>query len=170
MALKPQDLLVVLKLWSGRDQDWTYPTLAEDLGMSMSEVHGAIRRAALSGLLPEAKANARPLSGALQEFLVHGVKYAFPPERGELTRGIPTAHAAPPLEGLLAATTDPPPVWPHPKGKVRGTTFVPLYPAAPGAALADPGLYELLALVDAIRGGRARERNLAEKELEARLR
>jgi hypothetical protein len=35
--------------------------------------------------------------------------------------------------------------------------------------LRDPALYQLLALVDAIRDGRARERNLAERDLVERL-
>ena len=52
---------------------------------------------------------------------------------------------------------------------MRGYAFSPLYPSVPAAALQDSRLYELLALVDAIRDGRARERNLAAKELEARL-
>jgi hypothetical protein len=52
---------------------------------------------------------------------------------------------------------------------VRGTAFSPLYSAAPRAARSDPQLYELLVLVDAIRGGRARERDIAVKELKKRL-
>jgi hypothetical protein len=44
-----------------------------------------------------------------------------------------------------------------------------LYKLAPQAARADPALYELLVLVDAIRGGRAREHNIAVKELAKRL-
>ena len=47
--------------------------------------------------------------------------------------------------------------------------FSPLYKLAPGAAREDQKLYELLVLVDAIRGGRARERKLATRELEKRL-
>jgi hypothetical protein len=61
------------------------------------------------------------------------------------------------------------PVWPDPEGEVRGEELRPLYRSAPGAARKDPALYELLALVDAIRGGRARERNLAVEELKGRL-
>ena len=30
-----------------------------------------------------------------KEFLLHGVKYAFPAEHGEVTRGVPTSFAAP---------------------------------------------------------------------------
>ncbi len=58
---------------------------------------------------------------------------------------------------------------PDPKGEVRGESFSPLYKSAPKAAKKDPKLYELLVLVDAIRGGRARERGFAMKELKKRL-
>jgi hypothetical protein len=44
-----------------------------------------------------------------------------------------------------------------------------LYSLAPRAARSDPQLYELLVLVDSIRGGRARERAIAVKELKKRL-
>jgi hypothetical protein len=52
---------------------------------------------------------------------------------------------------------------------VRGVTFEPLHKSAPAAARKDPALYELLALIDAVRDGRVRERKLAEKELSTRL-
>jgi hypothetical protein len=39
----------------------------------------------------------------------------------------------------------------------------------PKAALSDPHLYELLVLVDALRDGKARERDIAVKELTKRL-
>jgi hypothetical protein len=103
------------------------------------------------------------------EFLVHGIKYIFPAERGGLTRGLPTAHAAPPLRKHFAANDEPPPVWPEPEGTVRGEELEALYRSAPKAARSDQRLYELLALVDAVRGGRARERELAVKELRTRL-
>lgn len=98
------------------------------------------------------------------------MKYAFPARRGEATRGRPTAYAAPPLNARIAAGDDLPPVWPDPSGEVRGVTFEPLHKAASKAADKDPVLYELLALLDALRDGRARERALAERELSARLR
>jgi hypothetical protein len=49
-------------------------------------------------------------------------------------------------------------------------TLEPLHKAAPSAARRDPILYELLALIDALRDGRVRERQRAERELTARLR
>src|SRR5687767_10937991 len=111
----------------------------------------------------------RPVLPSLLEFLVHGVRYAYPPDRGALTAGMPTGYAAPPLDKVIVQPDEPPPVWPYAQGMVRGYSFAPLYPSVPAAAARDPKLYELLALVDAIRDGRARERDLAAKELALRL-
>jgi hypothetical protein len=52
---------------------------------------------------------------------------------------------------------------------VQGAAVQPLYPSVPGAAQRDPELYHLLALVDALRMGRARERAMAEKEIDQRF-
>src|SRR5262249_33796620 len=84
-------------------------------------------------------------------------------------RTIDRVFRAPPLRNESAAGDDLPPVWPWPKGDIRGVALKPLYKTAPVAALRDPLLYELLALVDSIRNGRARERNVAERELVHRL-
>jgi hypothetical protein len=168
MGLKPQDVVVVLKLASaGKDKAWTYPTLAVALAMSPSEVHASVRRATQSGLLePTTRTVNRQ---ALLEFLVHGVKYAFPAERGGITRGLPTGHAAPPLRDHFRSSSEAPPVWADPEGPVRGEALEPLFRSVPRAARADAKLYEWLALVDAVRAGRARERELAVKELRSRL-
>ncbi|MHB2040076.1 MAG: hypothetical protein ACYCPX_12550 [Acidiferrobacteraceae bacterium] len=169
MALKAQDVLVVLKLLAMGQKSWSYAWLAVQLGMSPSQLHSAVKRALVAQLAVRKGDEIIPNIRNLEEFLVHGLKYVFVPERGELTRGIPTAHAAPPLSKHFVSTGEPPPVWPDPKGEVRGSAFSPLYNLAPQAALSDPQLYELLVLVDAIRGGRAREREIAVKELRQRL-
>lgn len=159
MVLRPQDVLVAVKL--ALRSPATYPELAKALGMSLSEVHAAVARATAARLLgPDRRAN----RAAILEFLIHGVKYAFVPKRGQLTRGMPTAHGAPPLDELVGGS-DPPPVWPDPEGTVRGESFEPLYRSAPKAARNDRKLYEALSLIDALRGGRARDRALAEKRL-----
>jgi hypothetical protein len=90
----------------------------------------------------------------LCEFLVHGLRYAFPPEWSGITRGVPTSYAAPPLSAQFAEG-DLPPVWPHSEGTARGEGLAPLYKSVPKAALRDQHLYEWLALVDAIRAGPA---------------
>jgi len=169
MVLKPQDVLVVLKLVALGSRSWSYAWLAVQLGMSPSQLHSAVKRALEAQLASRKGEDIVPNIRNLEEFLVHGLKYVFVPKRGELTRGIPTGHAAPPLDQYFVSSSEPPPVWPEAQGNVRGVAFSPLYSLAPGAARADPQLYELLVLVDAIRGGRARERELAIKELKKRL-
>jgi len=166
--LRPQDIVVLLKLSlaSGRPP---YLLIAQDLGLYPSEVYASIKRARLSQLVHGEKDSFLLNRTALQEFLQHGIRYAFPAEVGALTRGVPTGYAAPPLNQLLLAGNDPPPVWPHGEGTVRGYSFSPLHKNVPIAAEKDQRLYELLALVDAVRGGRVRERELAKAELKRRL-
>ncbi len=101
--------------------------------------------------------------------MIHGVKYCFPAEYGGLTRGIPTAYAAPPLNQFIAPSSDPPPVWPYAMGTVRGVMLSPIHKAAPEAASQDEKLYQLLTLLDALRTGRAREREIATRELIAAI-
>ena len=168
MILKPQDIVVLLKLSALESKEWSFASLAADLYMSPSEVHAGIKRATAARLFDETRR--LPVRKNLEEFLVHGVKYAYPPQHGALTRGIPTSYAAYPLnEKFSIGNKDVPPVWPHPEGDVRGYEFSPLYKSAPSAALIDKDLYALLAILDAIRDGRARERDLAIQELQNRL-
>jgi hypothetical protein len=160
-VLKPQDFYLLLALAAARDKGTTYPELAAFSGLSMSEVHAALKRAAAARLLFFDAKRPRLLTPAFKEFLFHGAKYAFPATRGGIVPGIPTAHAAAPLDALMTPSAEPPPVWPALDGTVRGAALMPLYPSGPAAALRDRPLYELLALFDALRVGNARERQLA---------
>jgi hypothetical protein len=169
--LRAQDLLASIKLAIVADDleilaDGKYADLAAELALSPSEAHAAVRRSKFAGLLNHDR---RVNRAALLEFLIHGVKYAFPAKPGKLTRGMPTAHGAPPLAALIDSGGELPPVWPDPEGEARGESFEPLYRSVPKAARRDSRLYEILCLVDAIRGGRARERALAEQLLRERL-
>ena len=168
-VLKPQDFYLLLALAACRDQGTTYPELAAFSGLSMSEVHGALKRAEAARLLFFEAKRPRILLPAFKEFLFHGAKYAFPATRGSMVAGVPTAHAAAPLNARIAPSSDPPPVWPALEGTVRGIALLPLYPSAPAAALRSAALYENLALFDAIRAGNARERALAQELFETRL-
>jgi DNA-binding Lrp family transcriptional regulator len=170
MVLKPQDVVVVLKLVGYGEGRPSFAQIASDLSMSPSEVHAAVKRAQAAHLIHGPELSNRPNLSALEEFLVHGLKYAFPPEHGAPSRGIPTSYAAEPLSRLITHGDEPIPVWPYAKGQKRGIAFVPLYKTAPVAALKDPLLYKQLALIDAIRDGRPRERQLAERELIKSLR
>ena len=167
MVLKPQDVLIILKLTVRREQDWSYASIANELAMSPSEVHAGIRRATVGRLFSEP--DRRPVITNLEEFVVHGVKYAFPVVRGTRTRGIVTAYAALPLNKTIVQEDALPPVWPDPQGETLGISFSPLYKSVPQAAARDRKLYELLTIVDAFREGRVRERRIAVEELHRRL-
>ncbi len=167
MILKPQDILILLKLVALEESEWTYSSLAVELAMSPSEVHSGLRRAVAARLMDEQRR--KPIKKALEEFLIHGVKYVYPPSRGGLTRGMPTSFAGPPLRSVIVYSGLVPPVWPDPEGEEQGYEFSPLYKSVPKAAAKDYKLYELLVLVDAIRDSRARERDIAIDEIKARL-
>lgn len=170
MVLKPQDLLLALKLWVGQGQSWTYQSLAQSLGMSAAEVHAAAKRACLASFLrADNPLSVVPNAVALHEFVVHGARYAFPGQLGGMSRGIPTAYAASPLNLEILPSDEPMPVWPHPKGTVRGLALEPIFTSVPVAAMNDPALYELLALLDALRIGRVRERQLAARLIGERI-
>ena len=133
--------------------------------MSASEVHASLARAQVARLVTSNDGAIAVVHGALKELLLHGGQFVFPAITGGSARGIPTAHASPALSGLLVKTDEPPPVWPYPKGNVRGIALHPLYPTVPRAAETDSRLYEALALFDALRIGRSRERRLASEAL-----
>jgi hypothetical protein len=160
VVLRPQDLVVLLRLSLERGKPPTYAVLGGELGLTASEVHAGLERAASAQLV---------VREALRMFVQHGARYSFPVTRGEMTRGLPTGYAAAPLKALIMQPNEPPPVWPHKSGSVRGAAFYPLYPTVPDAATRNPALYELLVLFDAVRGGSPRERAIALQLLDERL-
>ena len=164
-GMRPQDVAVLLKVVALGDAPWQGIELAKTLRLSAAEVSNSLRRSALAGLMDGSKR--RVSQAALLEFLKHGLPYVFPTRPGGVVRGVPTAHSAPPLRAKFMA--DDKYVWPHAKGTAQGQGIAPLYPGAVDAALMDAALYELLALADALRVGRTRERNEAAKELAKRL-
>jgi len=165
--MKGQDILVMLKLLCPTEAPWTYAELAHQLGMSASEVHAAVRRCEEAGLYnPHTR---EPQREALREFLVHGLRYVFPARPGPLVQGLPTSYAAPPLNRSFRFEAAEGPVMPLPQGPARGPEIQPLFRSAPQAAARDEHLHRLLALVDALRSGRARERKLAEQALSGLL-
>jgi DNA-binding Lrp family transcriptional regulator len=165
--LKPQDIVVLLKLHTLRSSEWTYNKLADSLGISASEVHAALKRCQVSGLYDSYLKKIR--NAAVLEFLIHGIKYVFPAQPGAIGRGMPTAHSSEPLKDLVVSDPSNTYVWASPNGNVRGQTINPLYKSVPEAAKNDSELYQMLSLVDAIRAGRAREQQIACQELEKRL-
>jgi hypothetical protein len=150
--MKPQDIVILLKIIALETDQWQQIPLAESLSMSQSEVSQSLARSRYADLL----VGKQVMKSALLEFLQYGLAYVFPQKPGAIVRGIATAHTAPPLKDEIDSTEHF--VWPFAKGKERGQAIVPLYSSVPEAALKDQPLYELLALTDALRVGKIREK------------
>lgn len=167
--LKPQDIVIVVKILAKGQQGWAQGSLALEIGMSASEVNAGIKRSSLAGLLRKKNDKVVPVKKSIEEFLVHGLKYVFPVERGEPTRGIPTSGASPVFKNVLSDDPDLPPVWPDADGATKGYALKPLYKCVPFAVKQDKILYQYLSIIDALRGGRAREISAAKKLLQKAL-
>ncbi len=169
LVLKPQDFAVALKLVLLRGKWNSYADLAQAMSLSPFEAHAAVQRLIVARLVVERDGGLHVVLPALRAFAIYGAPHSFPATRGELTVGMPTAYGMSPLKDKVLFADELPPVWPTADGEVRGQAILPLYEKLPRAARADPKLYELLALFDALRIGQARERELARTLLEERL-
>lgn len=164
--MRPQDIVVLLKIVALKNKEWNNSLLAHSLQISPSEISEALNRCLIAGLIDSKKKDVNLLS--LKEFLLYGLKYVFPSVPGAIVKGIPTAHSAKPLSDLIAMT-DEVYVWPYYKGTHRGQAIEPLYKTVPQIAREDVYFYELLTIIDALRVGRARENKFAREQLEIRL-
>lgn len=166
LALRPQDVLLLLKLIAQRGRNWRQLDLAMEIGLSQAEVANGLARLRLAGLVNDQKKDVHRLAAI--EFLVHALKYILPPEIGAYSRGIPTAFSAKPMRGKVVGE-ELPMVWPSDEGDQRGLALEPIYPSVPHSAKVDPELHELLAIVDSLRVGGVREKKVAEEEIRKRL-
>ncbi len=180
--MKSQDIVIMLKLVSLEDQirqahldeptisdPFALRSLESELGISKTEIGASIRRSIASNLAIKSNDRAKVNRRNLTEFVQHGLKYVFPAKPGAPQRGVATGFAAPMLEGKLVSSGADIYIWPHPEGSQRGLSIAPLFKSVPDAALKDARLYELLALIDAIRTGNQREANLAQRSFEERM-
>jgi len=164
-GMRPHDIAVLLKIACKKETRWMMKDLSIELNISASEISESLNRSAIAGLI--AKDKRRLMKLAILDFLEHGLRYVYPQQPGARVRGIPTAHSAAPLNREIVSNE--PYVWPYGEGTVRGESIEPLYPKLPEACLKDPQFYEYMALCDALRVGRARERNIAKEILKKKL-
>ena len=105
----------------------------------------------------------------LVQFVRWGVPYAFPPAIGGATVGVATATLNTVVDGTTAAPAAAEFVWASGDGTSRGAALEPLHSRVPGIAGSNGPLYALLAAVDLIRVGGARERAAAAAQIERQL-
>ena len=162
LKLKEQNLIVLLKKLTPQGKVLSANRLAVSLGMSASTVSECLERCKKAQLVDRNKKRVNTL--ALQEFLVHGIQYIFPAEAGRVGRGIPTYISASPIKEQISNSSESY-VWHDVKGSARGQQIQPLYSTIPQAVKEDNELYQLLVIVDTLRMGRVREREIAIAEL-----
>ncbi len=174
MVIKPQDIVVLVKLIAYPDgKNWSQNSIAVELCLSPSQINSALKRLVACRLItpyhPPSKP--QPIIQACEEFFIHALKYILPSKLGEMTRGVCTSYAAPSFKGEISLGSDPIPVWPYAEGQERGVSLMPLYSSVPKSIskYPDPVFYDLLTLLDAIRSGRAREKQIAIKKLSEML-
>jgi hypothetical protein len=165
-GMRPQDVVVLLKILALGNNDWRNVDIAYSLNLSASEVSEALNRCRIAKLIDSKK---RKINiNSFNEFLIYGLKYVFPVEPGALVRGIPTAHSASPIKEQISDGGEKY-VWPYSNGYERGQAIIPLYKTIPACIHDDKAFYELLAITDTIRVGRVREITIAIEELNKRM-
>lgn len=163
--MRPQDVVILLKIISKGNVQWQNKDLANELFISQSEVSDSLNRSLVSGLLNTEKKKTHRKS--LLEFIEHGVHYVFPVSPGGMENGIYTAHSHPFMQQHFSGEINY--VWPEMRGEFRGFSIEPLYKDVVKAAKIDEKLYKMLALTDVIRVGKARELKIAVSELNKML-
>ena len=158
-GMRPQDIVILLKIIAKGDNPWQNKDLAAELYISPSEISESLNRSAMAGLI-DADQRKKVYRQSLMEFLEHGLHYVFPAIPGTLVTGIYTAHSHPFMQ-LEFKTESLHYVWPYAKGEVIGLSIQPFYKEQVKAVQEDEQLYQMLALIDVIRVGRVREMKYA---------
>ena len=169
--MKSLDIVVLCKLLSYEKdkQAWTYQKLSKESLIPIGEVHASIKRLVKSNLYNEVNKVVNRKS--MEEFLLHGMQYVFPPEYLPIERGVGTSHNGPVLNKEFDTTDHSIEkyVWPYYKGKEKGIGIKPLSKRLAEAALKDIYLHKLLSVIDALRAGKARDKNFALSFLKSEL-
>jgi hypothetical protein len=166
--LHPSDIYVLCGVLAVEDRSWTYRELASQIGVPHSLVQRALQRAEEAELYSSESRSVHRAN--MHEFLLHGLRFLAPAKLGGVVSGVPAAWAASPVSRVIRESGDLPPVWPTARGRVRGQALPPLHEAAVEAVVKLPRLGEVLAIVDSLRAGDIRVRNVAAKMLTESLR
>ncbi len=163
--MRPQDVLILLKIITCNKPTWQYRDLASELSIIISEISESLQRSHIAGLIDETRRRVHRQS--LMEFISYGLRYVFPQVPGTLVTGIPTAISHPFFREKFVSELSY--VWPDADGDARGLSIVPLHKGVPFAVRKDERLYKRLACIDFIRIGRVREVKMALSELQKEL-
>lgn len=163
--MRPQDIPVLLKMICSSDEKMHFKDLAQTLFISSSEISESLNRSRIAGLVNHSKVQVNRKS--FFEFIQYGFKYVFPAVKGPIAKGFPTSSGHEFMQRHFSVNEIC--VWPDLHGTHRGPVIEPLYPNQVKAALHDPRLYKLLALLDVLRLEKLREVDTALQELKKEI-
>ncbi len=160
-GMRPQDIVVLLKIISKGDAPWRFQDLSKELFIRQSEISESLNSNLFAGLINGEKRKVHRQS--LLDFIEYGLRYLYPANSDSMVYGIYTAHSHPFMQQQFKSEINY--VWPAERGPLRGLSIEPLYKDVVKAVISDEKLYKMLALIDILRVGRMRELPIAISEL-----
>lgn len=167
--LKPQDCLVLASRIFCPDLD--QQSTAAKVMISQSSASYSLNRLKEAHLL--SRTGEANLANSI-EFMICALKYLYPGKLTGLSVGIPTAHTLPDFD-FVNWKGQLPVIWPfvnlnkdieHRVELVKGEVLQPIHKNVPYVAFVYWEFHKLFALIDMIRIGRAREKNIAKDEIQ----
>lgn len=161
-------------------QDISVRNLGYSLGISKTEISASLKRCIDSKLLVFLDSRGGELLNinsyewtvnlkALFNLIQYAFPYFYPIRQTGLAYGMRTCFSAPILADEILSAGDTLYVWPIESGDTFGIGIEPIYKSVAFAASHDKYIYDCFALIDAIRMGNSRERNVALNLLEHAL-
>ena len=166
MALQPVDLVVAAtaaRIETAHGQ-WRPTDVQRALHLPWATLDRSLHRLRKATVLRDQTLNRIALAS-----LLPALRYLFPLEIDEscVERGVPTGYASAAFDGKIRYAVAQ--VWPDPAGSALGHPVLPLHPNVPAVASQNPDLGAVFTLLDAVRGGRAREVGIAAEKLRVLL-
>jgi hypothetical protein len=169
LMVRPTDLYVLIGVLASGREAAPLRDLAGQLSLDHTVVRRALNNAESAGLY---RAETRHVNlPGFEDLAAHAARFVAPAPLGALSAGVPAAWGAEPISRLVRQAADEPlPVWPSARGRVRGQAIAPLHPSAVEAAARNPRVSALLSILDSLRAGDVRVREVAAAELRRELR
>lgn len=170
VSLKPQDLLVAVKIALTPQDAFTYGRLAAAVGLVPSRVHASVKFLTLARLVTGSSRDGLFANNArLVELIVHGVPFIFPALIGGASRGMATGISQLDAGSNLSISAESDYVWPDAAGVDRGNAISPIHSSVVTASRNDPAVHKMFSAIDALRIGAAREREMAVHFIRSKL-
>jgi hypothetical protein len=167
-TLKPQDIVVAVKIAVSHGERFTYVAAARQIGLAPSRIHSSVQMLIKARLASgNSKDGVSVSSARLADVIIFGVPYFFPPVVGGPTRGMATGTALDAMHKELLPSAEAAYVWPDSEGKNRGSSLLPIHPCLLTASKNDPILYQVFMAIDVLRTESSRERDMAIKFIRA---